>query len=85
MLGICLLWTSGLRSCWQLARVRPGAWNLGAVDLWVEVLLEAVVRPGAWNLLAVDLWVDVLLEARGAAWSWEDNRGKVCNKGDMGF
>ena len=55
------------------------------MDLWVEVLLEARVWPGAWNLLAVDLWVDVLLEARGAAWCWEDNRGKVCNKGDQGF
>lgn len=35
------------------ARVRPGARNLLAVDIWVDVLLEARVRPGAWNLLAV--------------------------------
>ena len=67
------------------ARVRHGAWNLGARDLQVEVLLEARVRPGAWTLLAVDLWGDVWLEAMLAAWCWEDNSGKVCNKGDQDF
>ena len=52
--------------------MRPGVWNLLAVDLWVDVLLEIRVRPGAWNLLAVDVRVDVLLEARDAAWCWDD-------------
>ena len=68
------------------ARVRPGACNLGAVDLWVvRSCLRPGVRPGVCNLGAVDLWVEVLLEARGAAWCWEDNKGKVCNKGDQDF
>ena len=39
--------------------MRPGAWNLLAVAVGVEVLLETRVRPGAWNLLAVDVWVEV--------------------------
>ena len=38
--------------------------TLLAVDLWVDVLVEARVRPDALKPLPVVIWVDVLFEAR---------------------
>ena len=42
--------------------MRPGAWNLLAVEIWRDVLLEATVQLGVWNLRAVVVGTGALLD-----------------------